>query len=181
MPYLATRLAPARAETFRWNLGRTPAEYIAKKLRLLCMANITDEDDIVEELHCRLVGAPSLHLHLDKYVTEGGNTVSEYRRTVSRLQDSARREGDIPSALPCPSTRRPPFRESTSGRAHFSDARQGTSTPTNAPTVVSARDAIGSDTGISSLSARTTTSAKNLILTGATGASEAYGSTGSKI
>jgi len=145
------------------------------------MANITDEDDIVEELHRGLVRAPSLNQHLDKYVTKGGNSVSEYRRAVGRLQDSARCEGDMPSALPRPSTRHPPFRESTRGRTHFSDARQGTSTPTNAPTVVSARDAIGSDTGISSLSARTTTSAKNLILTGATGASEAYGSTGSKI
>jgi len=93
MPYLATRLSVVRAETFHWNQGRTPAEYIAKKLCLLRMANITDEDDIIEELHRGLVGAPSLHQHLDKYVTEGGNSVSEYRRAVGRLQDSARREG----------------------------------------------------------------------------------------
>ena len=104
------------------------------------MANITDDDDIVEELHSGLVGAPSLHLHLAKYVTEGGNSVSEYRRAVGRLQDSARCEGDMPSALPPPSRHRPPFRKSTRGRAYFSDARQGTSTPTNTPTVVSARE-----------------------------------------
>jgi len=35
MPYLATRLSAARAETFCWNQGRTPTEYVAKKLRLL--------------------------------------------------------------------------------------------------------------------------------------------------
>jgi len=111
MPYLASRLSEAHAETFRWNQGRTPAEYVAKKLPLLRKANITNEDDIVEELHQGLVEAPNLHLHLDKYVTEGGNSVSEYQRAVARLQDSAKREGTIASPQPRSSTRRPFFRE----------------------------------------------------------------------
>jgi len=73
MPYLATRLSAARAETFRWNQGRTPAEYIAKKLRLLRMANIVNDDEVVEELHRGFAAAPNLHLHLDKYVADVGN------------------------------------------------------------------------------------------------------------
>ena len=111
MPYLASRLSTARAEAFRWNQGRTPAEYVAKKLCLLRMANVVQDDEVVEELHRGFSAAPNLHLHLDKYVSEVGNSVSEYRRTVVRLQDSARRDGD---AAPQPriGTRRPPFRES---------------------------------------------------------------------
>ena len=100
MLYLASRLSAACAETFRWDQGRTPGEYIAKKLRLLRMANVTNSDDIVEELHSGFVRAPSLYLHLDKYVTEGGNSVSEYRRAVGCLQDSARYEGNLPFAQP---------------------------------------------------------------------------------
>jgi len=100
MPYLTSRLSAACAETFRWDQGRTPGEYIAKKLRLLRMANVTNSDDIVDELHRGFVGAPSLHLHLEKYVTEGGNSVSEYRRAVGCLQDSARYEGNLPFAQP---------------------------------------------------------------------------------
>jgi len=90
MPYLASRLSAARAETFHWNQGRTPAEYVAKKLRLLRMANITNNDDVVEELHRGFISTPNLHLHLDKYVSKRGNSVAEYRRAVGRLQDSAR-------------------------------------------------------------------------------------------
>jgi hypothetical protein len=96
MPYLASRLSAARAETFRWNQGRTPTEYVAKKLRLLRMTNITEDDDVVEELHGGFVSVPNLHLHLDKYVAEVGNSVSEYHRAIGLLQDSAKCEGDVP-------------------------------------------------------------------------------------
>jgi len=146
MPYLAARQSTARAETFHWNQGRTPAEYVAKKLRLLRMANVTNEDEIVEELHQGLVDAPNLHLHLDKYVTEGGNSVSEYQRTVARLQDSARREGTIPSPEPRSRTRRPFFRETgTRPRTQFSDMRQEAPAPTSMTAgVVGARNPVGS-------------------------------------
>jgi len=77
MPHLASRLSAARAETFRWNQGRTPAEYVAKKLRLLQMAKITNEDDIVEELHRGFISTYNLHLHLNKYVAEVGNSVAD--------------------------------------------------------------------------------------------------------
>jgi hypothetical protein len=70
MPYLAFRLSAARVETYRWNQGRTPAEYVAKTLRLLRMANIMRDDEVVEELHRGFAAAPNLHLHLDKYVME---------------------------------------------------------------------------------------------------------------
>lgn len=123
MLYFTSQLTAAHAETFRWDQDHSPGEYIVKKLRLLRMAIVTNSDDIVEELHRGLVGAPSLHLYLDKYVTEGGNSVSEYRRTVSCLQDAARHEGDASSAQPHPSTRRPPFRETAKGHTQFSDTR----------------------------------------------------------
>jgi len=110
MPYLASRLSAARAEAFHWNQGRTPAEYVAKKLRLLRKANVVRDDEVVEELHRGFAAAPNLHLHLDKYVTEVGNSISEYRRAVVRLQDSARREGYTVSQ-PCVGTCRPPFRD----------------------------------------------------------------------
>jgi hypothetical protein len=76
------------------------------------MANIVRDDEVVEELHRGFPAAPNLHLHLDKYVMERGNSVSEYHRAVTRLQDSARRDGHL---LPQPriGTRCPPFREST--------------------------------------------------------------------
>jgi len=112
MPYLASRLSAARAETFHWNLGRTPAEYVAKKLRLLRMANIVEDDEVVGELHCGFAAAPNLHLHLDKYVVQAGNSVSEYHRAVVRLQDSAIRDGDA-MLQPRVGTRRLPFRESS--------------------------------------------------------------------
>ena len=54
------------------------------------MADITNEDDIVEELHRGFISAPNLHLHLDKYVAARGNSVAEYWSAVGRLQDSAR-------------------------------------------------------------------------------------------
>jgi len=66
MPYLASRLSAARAETFRWNQVRTPAEYVAKKLHLLRMANVVRDDEVIEELHRAFAAAPNLHLHLDK-------------------------------------------------------------------------------------------------------------------
>jgi len=152
MPYLASQLSTARAETFRWNQGRTPTEYVAKKLRLLRMANVTNEDEIVEELHRGLVDAPNLHLHLDKYVTEAGNSVSEYRRAVARLQDSARHEGTIPSPQPCSSTRRPFFRETGNRpRTQFSDMRQEAPAPASMTGgVVGARNPIGSASSLSS-------------------------------
>jgi len=156
MPYLAFRLSVARAETFRWNQGRTPAEYVAKKLRLLRMANITNEDDIVEELHRGLVDPPNLHLHLDKYVTEDGNSISEYRRAVARLQDSAKCEGTIQSPQPRSSTRHPFFRETNRPRTQFSDMRQETPAPASTTAgVVSARNPIGSTSSLSSPSTRT--------------------------
>jgi len=110
MPYLASRLAAARAEAFHWNQGRTPAEYVAKKLRLLRMANVVRDNEVVEELHRGFAAAPNLHLHLNKYVAEVGNSISEYRRAVVQLQDSARCEGyTVPQ--PRVGTRCPPFRE----------------------------------------------------------------------
>jgi len=112
MPYLASRLSAARAETFRWNQSRTPTEYVAKKLRLLRMANVVRDEEVAEELHRGFAATPNLHLHLDKYVSEVGNSVFEYRQAVVRLQDSATRDGDL---LPQTrvGTRRPPFRESS--------------------------------------------------------------------
>jgi len=156
MPYLTSRLSVARAETFCWNQGRTSAEYVAKKLRLLRMANITNEDEIVEELHQGLVEAPNLHLHLDKYVTKGGNSVSEYRRAVARLQGSAKREATIASPQPRSSTRCPFFRETNRPRTQFSDMRQETPAPASTTAgVVSARNPIGSTSSLSSPSTRT--------------------------
>jgi len=147
MPYLATRLSAARAETFRWNQGRTPAEYIAKKLRLLRMANIVNDDEVVEELHRGFAAAPNLHLHLDKYVAEVGNSVSEYRRAVVRLQDSARCDGD---AAPQPriGTCRPPFRESSGNW----------SSNTNQPHILATRNAIGTATTGGATTSATVTS-----------------------
>jgi len=140
MPYLASRLSTARAETFCWNQGWTPAEYIAKKLRLLRMANVVWDDEVVEELHRGYAAAPNLHLHLDKYVTEVGNSISEYRRAVVRLQDSARHDGD--SILPQPhvGTHRPPFRKSSGNW----------SSNTSQPHMPVARNGIGAacDTGV---------------------------------
>jgi len=156
MPYLVSRLSVARAETFRWNQGCTPTEYVAKKLRLLHMANITNEDDIVEELHRGLVDTPNLHLHLDKYVTEGGNSVSEYWHAVARMQDSAKHEGTIQSPQPRSSMRRPCFRETNRPRTQFSDMRQETLAPASTTaSVVSARNPIGSTSSLSSPSTRT--------------------------
>jgi len=154
MPYLASQLSAARAESFRWNQGCTPAEYVAKKLRLLRMANITNEDDIVEELHRGFISAPNLHLHLDKYVAARGNSVAEYRSAVGRLQDSARRESDMPLAHPRPGTRRPLFRESVRTRTQLSDARLGT--PASATAITSAQDAMGSAPPVSGTSSRKT-------------------------
>ena len=85
IPYLASRLSAACAEAFHWNQGRTPAEYVAKKLRLLRMANVVMDDEVVEELHQGFAAAPNLHLHVNKYVAEVGNSISEYRRVVVRL------------------------------------------------------------------------------------------------
>jgi len=87
MPYLAARPSTACAEVLPWSQGCTPSEYVAKKLRLLHMANITREDDIIEELHRRFVGAPNLHLHLENHITEFGNSVANYRCAIARLQD----------------------------------------------------------------------------------------------
>jgi len=110
MLYLASRLSAARAEVFHWNQVQPPAEYIAKKLQLLRMANVVRDDKVVEELHRGFAAAPNLHLHLDKYVAEVANSISEYRHAVVRLQDSARCEGyTVPQ--PRIGTRRPPFRE----------------------------------------------------------------------
>ena len=113
MPFLASRLSMARAEVFRWNQGRTPAEYVAKKLRLLRMANVVQDDEVVEELHRGFAATPNLHLHLDKYVSEVGNSVSEYRRVVVRLQDSTRCEGDGTLPQSRIGKHRPPFRHSS--------------------------------------------------------------------
>jgi len=117
MPYLTSRLSAARAETFHWNQDRTLAENVVKKLRLLRMANITNDDDVVEKLHRGFISTPNLHLHLDKYVGERGNSVAEYRRAVGHLQNSARREGDMPLAHPHLGTCRPLFRKSVRPRA----------------------------------------------------------------
>jgi len=56
--------------------GRTPSEYVAKNLRLLRMANLVQDDEVVEELHRGFAATPNLHLHLNKYVTEVGNSIS---------------------------------------------------------------------------------------------------------
>ena len=136
MPYLASRLSTARAEAFRWSQGRTPTEYVAKKLRLLQMANTTTDDEVVEELHRGFAAAPNLHLHLDKYVSEIGNSVSEYRRTVVHLQDSARRDGDTLASQPRIGTRRRPFRELTGVSSSNAGQRPAASA------ITSARDAV---------------------------------------
>ena len=136
MPYLASKLAAARAETFRWSQGRTLTEYVAKKLRLLRMADITEDIEVVEELHRGFAAAPNLHLHLAKYVSEVENSVSEYRRAVVRLQDSARRDGDTMASQPRIGTRRPPFRELT--RVPSSNTGQRPA----AAAITSARDAV---------------------------------------
>jgi len=60
----------------------------------LCMANIVQDNKVVEELHCGFAAAPNLYLHLDKYITEVGNSASEYYRVVVHLQDSTRYDGD---------------------------------------------------------------------------------------
>jgi len=142
MPYLASRLAAARAETFRWSQGRTPAKYVAKKLRLLRMANIAEDDEVVEKLHRGFAAAPNLHLHLDKYVSEVGNSVSEYRRTVVRLQDSARRDGDTMALQPRIGTRRPPFRELTGVPSSNTGQRPAASA------ITSVRDAVATSGAI---------------------------------
>jgi hypothetical protein len=136
MPYLASRLSAARAQTFRWSQGRTPVEYFAKNLRLRRMANITADDEVVEELHRGFAAAPNLHLHLHKYVSEIGNSVSEYRRTVVRLQDSARRDGDTLAPQPRIGMRRPPFRELTGVSSSNAGQRPAASA------ITSARDAV---------------------------------------
>jgi len=74
------------------------------------MANVVRDEEVVQELHQGFAAAPNLHLHLDKYVTEVRNSISEYHRAVVRLQDSARCEGyTVPQ--PRVGTRRSPFRE----------------------------------------------------------------------
>jgi len=135
MPYLAFRLSAARAEAFHWNQGWTPAECVAKKLRFLRMANVVRDDEVVEELHRRFAAAPNLHLHLDKYVAEVGNSISEYRRAVVRLQDSARCKG---YTLPQPHV----------GMCHspFREPSGNLSSNTSQPHVPATRNAIGATT-----------------------------------
>jgi len=158
MPFLASRLSMARAEVFRWNQGRTPAEYVAKKLRLLRMANVVQDDEVVEELHRGFAATPNLHLHLDKYVSEVGNSVSKYRRAVVCLQDSARHEGDGMLPQPRIGMRCPPFRESSgnwssnTSQPHLPATRSGMGAPATGTSITGS--AASGTTPLSSSSVR---------------------------
>jgi len=82
--------------------------------------------------------------------------VRDNRSVVARLQDSAKHGGTIQSPQLRSSTRRPFFCETNRPRTQFSDMRQETLAPASTTAgVVSARNAIGSTSSLSSPSTRT--------------------------
>lgn len=95
-PRKAIRLLTARKEVFKWNQGRKPLEYATEKARLLRIAGVRDEDEIVEQIHAGFVGTPELFSSLENCIKPGGqNTVSDYRAHISRHQDAARASHDL--------------------------------------------------------------------------------------
>jgi hypothetical protein len=134
MPRAAQLYATARNETFKWTQGRSPSEYITHKIRLLKIAGITDDNQVVEELHNGFYKCPEIHIPMEAYVLETGNDVSEYRRAVQRYQESAKLQYDyIRKASPYTASSRrekPPSQSATPG----TDKEQGTSTTRSYPT-----------------------------------------------
>ena len=83
-------LIKANREVFRWNQNRTPLEYVTEKLRLLRLAGIRDENQLVEEVHNGFAETPELFSSLENCIQETGNSVSKYRNDVSRHQEAAK-------------------------------------------------------------------------------------------
>jgi hypothetical protein len=90
MPRPTQLYAAARAELFKWTQGRSPSEYVIHKIRLLKAAGITDDDQVVQEVHDGFAKCPELQIPLEAYVLETGNDISEYRRVVQRYQESTK-------------------------------------------------------------------------------------------
>jgi hypothetical protein len=90
MPRPTQLYAAARAELFKWTQGRSPSEYVIHKIRLLKAAGITDDDQVVQEVHDGFAKCPELQIPLEAYVLEAGNDISEYRRVVQRYQESTK-------------------------------------------------------------------------------------------
>jgi hypothetical protein len=81
----------ARAEKYNWTQDRTPAEYFTRKLALLRIAGIADQDQVVRELHRGFATAPQLYAHLNQYaIKKSGKNLSEYRSAMQNYQDAAR-------------------------------------------------------------------------------------------
>jgi hypothetical protein len=134
MPRAAQLYATARNETFKWTQGRSPSEYITHKIRLLKTAGITDDNQVVEELHNGFYKCPEIHIPMEAYMLETGNDVPEYRCVVQRYQESAKLQYDyIRKASPYTASSRrekPPSQSATPG----TDIEQGTGTTRSYPT-----------------------------------------------
>ena len=95
-PRKAVRLMTANKEVFRWNQNRKPLDYATEKARLLRIAGIKDEDEIVEQIHAGFINTPELFGNLENCIMpNGGNTVSGYRMHVARHQDAAKSAHDL--------------------------------------------------------------------------------------
>ena len=80
----------ANREVFSWKQGRTPLDYVTEKLRLLRLAGVKDENQLVEEVHQGFAEAPDLFGRLENCISADSNTVSKYRGDVARHQDAAK-------------------------------------------------------------------------------------------
>jgi hypothetical protein len=93
MPRPTQLYAKDKAEVFQWTQNRAPAEYITHKLRLLRLAGVTNENQVVEELHAGFARCTELHIPLEPFVLAGSD-VDQYRRAAHSLQTGAKLQYD---------------------------------------------------------------------------------------
>ena len=76
----------ALMEQFDWSQNRTPMEYATKKINLLRIAGIVDQDTIVNAVHAGFQSAAALMVALQPHIRARGNAVSDYKAQIALVQ-----------------------------------------------------------------------------------------------
>ena len=75
----------ADKESFRWNQGRSPAEYVDEKVGKLRLAGITNDIDLVQRVYEGFLATPDLQAALAAYVRADLQAFRQYLREVQDI------------------------------------------------------------------------------------------------